>query len=243
MTPLISIITPCYNSISTISQTIESVLNQSYSNIEYIIVDGQSTDGTLDIIKKYLPISQNRIRYVSEADDGIYDAMNKGISMANGELIGIINSDDWYEQDAIKIVVDAYILHGPAVYHGMLRIFQNDEESSVVITNHHFLANRMIQHPTCIVPKLYYSQYGLFNKYYMYAADYEFMIRLQKSGARFIPLYKILANFREGGASENVKSRLEALDIKKKYRFISKKFYYAANLKFRLANVLKSLLA
>ena len=90
--PLITIITVSYNAVKTIEDTIVSVLGQTYNNIEYIIIDGGSTDGTLDIIKKY----QDKITYwVSEPDKGIYDAMNKGIAKANGELIGIINSDDW----------------------------------------------------------------------------------------------------------------------------------------------------
>ena len=97
--PLISIITVSYNAVKTIEDTITSVLNQTYSNIEYIIIDGASTDGTLEVIKKY----QDDISIiVSEPDKGIYDAMNKGIERANGELIGIINADDWYEANAVE---------------------------------------------------------------------------------------------------------------------------------------------
>ena len=101
----ISIITPCLNSAKTIRQTIESVLNQTYHNIEYIIVDGASMDGTLEIIQEYEPQFQGRLHYVSEPDHGIYDAMNKGIRMSHGNVIGIINSDDYYEQDAVEKMV------------------------------------------------------------------------------------------------------------------------------------------
>lgn len=92
----ISIVTVSYNAAKTIEQTIKSVINQTYSNIEYIVIDGGSTDGTVDIIRKY----EDRIAYwVSEPDGGIFDAMNKGIKVATGEVVGIINSDDWYEHD------------------------------------------------------------------------------------------------------------------------------------------------
>ena len=117
--PLISIITVSYNAVKTIEDTILSVINQTYPNIEYIIIDGGSTDGTLDIIKKY----QDKITYwVSEPDKGIYDAMNKGIAKANGELIGIINADDWYELDAVQNVVLEFNNTRPAIYHGGLNI-------------------------------------------------------------------------------------------------------------------------
>ena len=103
--PLISIITVVYNGEKYLEQTIQSVINQTYNNIEYIIIDGGSNDRTLDIIKKY----QNHITYwVSEPDNGLYEAMNKGIDIAKGELIGMINSDDWYELSAVDIVVQAY---------------------------------------------------------------------------------------------------------------------------------------
>ena len=104
-TPLVSIITVVYNGEKYLEQTIQSVINQTYKNIEYIIIDGRSTDGTLNIIKQY----EKHISYwVSEPDKGLYDAMNKGIGIAKGELIGMINSDDWYENEAVEIMVEAY---------------------------------------------------------------------------------------------------------------------------------------
>jgi len=108
-TPLISIITVCFNSENTIKDTIESVLNQTYKNIEYLIIDGKSSDETLNIIKSFEEKFNNSkitFKWISEADKGIYDAMNKGLKMANGELIGILNSDDWYELETVKIIVE-----------------------------------------------------------------------------------------------------------------------------------------
>lgn len=101
----VSIITPCLNSEETIRDTIESVLGQSYQNIEYIIVDGRSTDRTIEIVKEYASGFEGRLRYISEKDSGIYDAMNKGILQASGSVIGIINSDDWYEPEAVEQAV------------------------------------------------------------------------------------------------------------------------------------------
>ena len=101
----VSIITVVFNGIRTIEQTIKSVLNQSYKNIEYIIIDGGSTDGTLDIIRKY----ENYLSYIiSEPDHGIYDAMNKGIQKSTGDIVGIINSDDWYEVNTVSQVVERF---------------------------------------------------------------------------------------------------------------------------------------
>ncbi len=103
--PLISIITVIYNGDRYFEQTIKSVIGQTYKNIEYIIIDGGSTDGTHDIVSKY---EKHISCFVSEPDEGLYDAMNKGISLAKGQLVGMINSDDWYELNAVELMVDAY---------------------------------------------------------------------------------------------------------------------------------------
>lgn len=103
--PLVSIITVVYNGEKYLEQTIKSVINQTYNNIEYIIIDGGSTDGTHSIIEKY---KHNITCFVSEPDKGLYDAMNKGIAIANGELIGMINSDDWYELNTVELMVQSF---------------------------------------------------------------------------------------------------------------------------------------
>src|SRR5690606_35095214 len=106
--PLVSIITVSYNSEQTIENTTHHILHQTYRNIEYIVVDGASKDGTMNIVQSYKPLFNEQeihYKYISEKDSGIYEAMNKGIEMCNGELIGIINSDDWYELDAVENIV------------------------------------------------------------------------------------------------------------------------------------------
>ena len=102
---LVSILTPCYNSAKTIEKTLECIEKQTYTNIEYIIIDGGSTDGTLEIIDRHRSRLPEKLTVISENDNGIYDAMNKGIRLAKGELIGIVNSDDWYEHDTVEQAV------------------------------------------------------------------------------------------------------------------------------------------
>ena len=120
----VSIITPCLNSEKTIEDTIKSVVNQTYKNIEYIVVDGGSRDRTMEIVKKYEPLFQGRMKYVSEPDKGIYNAMNKGIKMSTGSLIGIINSDDYYELYTIEHIVDNMTADKYQVLYGWLRVLQ-----------------------------------------------------------------------------------------------------------------------
>lgn len=200
---LVSIITVCYNSEEHIEQTIQSVLGQTHQRVEYIIVDGQSTDATMAIVKKYAASHPSIIRYLSEPDTGIYNAMNKGIQLATGELIGIINSDDWYEPDAVRCVVEAYQQHGPAVYHGIQRTYRDGEVVGLQCTSASQLTKQMIEHPTCFVPRPLYDKFGLFDESYKYVGDYDLMLRLRRNNVPFVRVEQILANFREGGASHS----------------------------------------
>lgn len=215
--PLVSVITVVYNSVNTIEQTILSVINQTYSNIEYIIVDGGSTDGTLDIIRKY----EDKIAYwVSESDKGIYDAMNKGISFATGRLIGIINSDDWYELYTVEEVVKAYVDDSSVIY-GLMRYIKDEEVSGVYTAYPKSISQKMIPHPTCFVPKAIYDRYGTYDLSYHSCADYHLILRLYKAGVNFITLEVILANFRLGGFSSNIKSLKESFNMRYKMGTIS----------------------
>lgn len=124
----VSIITVCFNSEKTIIDTLESVLNQSYENIEYIIIDGKSKDKTVDIIKRYEnKFKEKKIEYkwISEKDSGIYEAMNKGINKSTGEVIGIINSDDWYEKNTVEKVMKEYKIKKFDMLYGNLRMIKN----------------------------------------------------------------------------------------------------------------------
>jgi glycosyltransferase involved in cell wall biosynthesis len=217
--PLISIITIVYNGAATIEQTIKSVISQSYENLEYIIIDGGSTDGTLDIIKKY----KDQIDYwISEPDKGIYDAMNKGISYANGELIGIINADDWYEPDIISYIADCFInTDQKTVIHGLLRNIKDEQFYSIKGNSIHVLKYDMIQHPTCFIPKTIYQQYGLYDLKFKYSADYDLVLRYVNSGIQFEFIEQVIANFRIGGISSAFKAQSEAYLILKRHKVIS----------------------
>lgn len=199
---LVSIITVTYNSAKTLEETIKSVINQSYSNIEYIIIDGGSTDGTLNIIKKY---SDYISYWVSEPDKGIYDAMNKGINIAKGEIIGIINSDDWYEKDIINEIVQNYIKYGEnKIYHGNIKFHYKNgtfEEKKPIINLKNFYKGTILFHPTFFVPKKIYNTIGVFNLSYKIAADYDFMLRNYINNITFIYINKCISNMRKEGES------------------------------------------
>jgi len=206
----VSVITPCLNSATTIRDTIESVLNQTYAPAEYIIVDGGSTDGTLKIIMEYEPLFHGRLRYVSEQDNGIYNAMNKGIKMSRGKLIGIINSDDYYEKEAVEQAVLHMGMEDCQVIYGYLRIIEKTGTVRYASVTHESLPKKMIGHPTCFVTRETYKQYGLFLEGLKVTADYELMLRLFRSNKVVFHLIpSVLANFRAGGASYNVRTSME----------------------------------
>lgn len=206
-----SIITISFNSEKTIERTIKSVLAQTYADYEYIIVDGASKDGTLDIIKMYEPLFGGRLKWKSEPDKGIYNAMNKGIERASGDVIGIVNSDDWLEPNALEMVYAAYkdnnrddltLYCGGINYHRIdgsrkrwdanLRIFKK-EVSLYVMSG--------IRHPATFVPREVYERIGLFNDQMKLAADQDFILRCYFGGMNFIEIPEVLSNMSEGGLS------------------------------------------
>ncbi|HEY5530934.1 MAG TPA: glycosyltransferase family 2 protein [Candidatus Anoxymicrobiaceae bacterium] len=206
--PLVSVITVCLNSEKYLEGTIESVFGQSYTDIEYIIVDGGSTDGTLDIIRKY----EDHLSYwVSEPDEGIYDAMNKGISLATGDLVGIINSDDYYLPDAVQEVVSASREDPEAqVFFGSMHIMDEDNGLQGIWEVSWWDTKKLsINHPACFVRRPVYDNY-LYRTKYRLSADCDLMLRLELEGIRFHCLDRPLACFRTGGASSASYYRLRA---------------------------------
>jgi glycosyltransferase involved in cell wall biosynthesis len=219
---LVSIITPCFNSEKTIKKTIESVLNQTYSNIEYFIIDGSSTDNTINIVKEYEPVFQGRMHIISEKDSGIYDAMNKGISLATGSLVGMVNSDDYYELDAVEAMVREMTNDKYLILYGFQRSLIDGKEKNVVLYNHNFLRDQMITHPTCFVTKSLYKDFGVFDTNYRSSADYDFVLKmLHNDKVVFKPVYKIISNFALGGMSSTNTGAKETLEIKLKYGYIT----------------------
>lgn len=217
MIPKVSIITVCYNSFETIEDTIKSVTNQSYKNIEYIIIDGSSTDNTLDIIKKY----QDKItKIVSEKDNGFYDAINKGIKMVSGEIVAILNSDDLYEDsDVIKDMVEIFESKNlEASYSDLVYVDKIDTRKVIRYWKSGdykegmFFKGWMPPHPTFFVRKTVYDRYGSFNLQLKSAADYEIMLRfIHKNKVKLGYLPRITVRMRVGGMSNvSLSNRIKA---------------------------------
>lgn len=196
----VSIITVCYNSKKTIRRTIESVLGQTYKNIEYIIVDGDSTDGTMSVISEY----QDQIAcVVSKPDHGLYHAMNRGIMLFTGEIIGILNSDDWYAEHAVEDVVGCFMREKcELVYGKYTKVFPNGVYQECDSGDAADLYYKMsISHPTVFVKREIYEQYGIFNQKYRIAADYELLCRFYDCGVKMSGLQENIAYFTMSGLS------------------------------------------
>lgn len=239
---LVSIVTPCLNAGKTIRKTVEAVLNQTYSNLEYWIMDGGSTDDTLEILKEYQ--NDTRLHVISEPDAGIYDAMNKGIAHTGGQIVGIINSDDWYEPDAVACMVEGYAEEKLTFQYGMLNEYAGDKCYMTWISYHNNVDNKTIPHPTCFVDRRIYEKYGTYDTNYRLCADRELMMRcVRKEDVVFVPHMKVIANFLDGGMSTNPKMRerltLEILQMKRQYHLISEKYYKKKQFTTKLYYVLK----
>jgi len=206
MHPKITIITVTYNSKATLERTIHSIQNQNYSNLEYLIVDGGSTDGTLDIIKKY---EASITRWISEPDDGISDAFNKGIRMASGEIIGIINSDDGLCEGALKALDEAYE-PDVDVYRGNLIVWNETtgtKSSSLPTIKVDFRGTNVINHPSTFITKRAYEAHGLYDVKCRYSMDYDMLLRLTKKGCKFKHVDHELAFFTLGGVTSDKYSK------------------------------------
>lgn len=216
----ISIVTVVFNAAKTITRTIESVVNQDGLSIQYIVIDGGSTDGTVEVVKNY---GQAIDYWISEKDAGIYDAMNKGIAQASGELVGIINSDDWYAPGVLKTVYDQYLKNPNAVIHGDMMLVSESEEDLYLLPapDHPSVQGEFkkmtVNHPATFVPRALYEKYGAFDLSYRLSADYELIIRLLSKGVPFVPLHEVTSYFRLGGQSGGVKTYKENFAVQRKY--------------------------
>ena len=222
----VSLITVTFNSGMTLRDTIQSVLSQSFPDIEYILVDGLSQDRTIKIVKEYEPLFQNRLKWVSEKDSGLYDAMNKGIKMASGDIIGILNSDDFYtDEDVLQTVADNFLNHSVDAIYGDIHFVHEGNlgkcvryYSSKMFSPFWLRFGFMPAHPSFYCKKDVYDKAGLYRLDYKIGSDYEMMVRLFKKHkivAKYIA--KDFVTMRTGGASNsNVRSRLTLIkeDVK-----------------------------
>ena len=214
----VSIITVVYNAVDTIERTIKSVLDQDYENVEYIIIDGASTDGTTDILKKY----KSKIsRIISEPDDGIYYAMNRGIQEATGEVIGILNSDDWYEKNVLSQIIKVFETRETDIVYGKIkRVYNNGkiEEVDRVVPLDTIWYNMAVYHPATFVRKSVYNKVGYFDTSYRIASDYDFILRCYIDNIKFTYYNQYLTNFSLGGVSSNMLAcTKEHIKIAQKY--------------------------
>ena len=203
--PSLSIITACYNSAATLPQTLASVGSQAGATVEHLIIDGGSTDGSLDIARAYAHI----FRLVSEPDQGIYDAMNKGIRLAKGDIVGILNADDFYASADIlakvaKVFEDSAI---DACYGDLIYVDTADTRKVVrywrsgTFVPRKFYWGWMPPHPTFYVRRAVYAELGGFDASYRIAADYDLMLRFLGSGLPVAYIPAVLVKMRAGGAS------------------------------------------
>ena len=210
--PLISVVTVCYNSAKTIEPTIKSVLAQTYQNYEYLIIDGCSTDNTLEIVEKYRSEFGDRLRVVSEKDTGIYNAMNKGVLKSKGVLIGLLNSDDYYSPDTLKLVAEKYeeeqypliVINGD-----MVRISEMGEEVFRYRFNEENVKRKQcFGHPSMFAARAVYDKIGLYDESYKLAADGDWQYRAHDDDeVKYVLCHEVFNHMREGGASDNPKYR------------------------------------
>ena len=232
----LTIITVTYNCERTLQRTIDSVFNQDFNEYEYLIIDGGSTDNTISIIEDNIKKFEGRLRYISESDNGLYDAMNKGIKLAKGKYIGIINGDDYYNENIFENVIKLFELDDTDIIYSDL-LFVNSgyiDYKKPLVGNHNNLKHRMsVNHPTCFVKKSVYDKYGDFNIEYKIAADYEIMVRFYMMGCKFIKYPEVLAIMETGGLSSN-----NSKSISEKYKIHNNYFGTRHAMKCMIKNIL-----
>ena len=214
---MLSIVTVCYNSEKTIEHTIQSVLNQSINQFEHIFIDGASKDRTVSIIESYRKKYEEkdiRMIVISEKDKGIYDAMNKGIQLSTGSIIGFLNGDDWYELDTISAVLETFnnnleadIVMGAAYIHNGDRIIIKSPRKSGIITSRNF------NMPGMFVKKECYQTVGFYGE-----NDFDWYLRALKKKKQVVFIKNILVNFSAGGVSTRIKIHDVPRNIKYRYK-------------------------
>ena len=199
--PLVSVITVCLNAVNTLERTIQSVISQTYPDVEYIIVDGGSTDGTIDIIRKH----ESRIsRWISEKDKGISDAFNKGLSLSKGDWIAFLNAGDAYhDTDSLQRL--KFASNGHDIVFGGLRHIKVNKPPSyydpMEVDGDIYWLRRSIPHQSSIVSRKVFEDIGAFDVNLKYAMDYEHFLRAYRKGYRFFPIMDIITDVRVGGIS------------------------------------------
>lgn len=234
--PLISIITPCLNRVNFVGAAIESVLDQGYPNLEHIVVDGGSTDGTLDLLRRY-----QHVRLISEPDEGVYDALNKGIDMARGEIIGHLNSDDLYEPHVLSDVARCFVANPDAdMVCGGATVFEEDAEGGTAVVATYMerkdialsVRNMTLGVPlpnTRFVRKRFYDRVGIYDIRYRLAADRDFFLRAILAGGHAVYLDRPVYRYRSHFGSLTIGTRgTHRLDMVQEYLALAEQYLNGA---------------
>lgn len=238
-----TIVTVCYNSEKTIERTLKSVLSQEYQKYEYIIVDGGSRDSTIDIVKTY---DSPKLRWISEPDHGIYDAMNKGIRMAKGKYIWLVNSDDWIEPGILTMLYEIVKEKDADIITGYSNIVDIDGKVRTIDKSNRQTFEKRIKslkmglsHPATIVAKSVYNKIGLYDDRYYISADIDFIIRAYRQGVSFLFLDSVLTNMENAGISNRLPLKKCIHDWHLRFsKFTPNKFLYVTNMLDMLTIVL-----
>lgn len=236
---LVSIITVAYNSAETIAKTIESVLNQTYPSIEYIVVDGASSDKTKEIACSYIPAFEaagRKMTVISEPDKGMYDALNKGAALAQGEIVGQINADDWYEKDAVEKMAAFYEKEHYDVAWGSIRVLKRTGEMIKHARIGKLWTTMGFCHPAMFSQRriLLEYPYALENMY----DDFDFATRVHLAGKKICTLDEIISNFTFGGMStkKSIKETNRRIAVKwhgyKKYHMSPFYWFYCVAMEY-----------
>lgn len=205
-----SIITVCYNSENTIRKTFESILDQDYDNYEYIVIDGGSKDSTLEIIKEYEAKFNGRMKWISEPDKGIYDAMNKGIKASTGELLGFINTDDFYEKGVLRRTAECYKDNNePQYLYGDTRLIYEFDSEKIEkvkyapdrITKDILQTGMGFIHQSSFINRKLVEIVGYYNVHFKVGADWDYTLRAFNKGIKFVKLNIIISTFSKDGVS------------------------------------------
>lgn len=229
------------SSAKCLPKTLDSILAQTNDDFEVIIVDGASTDGTIDVIKKYSDKFSEKLKWISEKDSGIYDAMNKGVKMASGEFLNVIGAGDWLEKDALEKAEECIGKHPDAdAVFGKTRIWESDLKTSrIVQTEPKMLLEHPMQHPSLFYKKSLHDKFGFYDESYEIVADYAFCLKAFFVGdARAVSFEAVVGNFVMDGASSknNFKVLCENSRARKNFGL---KMNLLRELKFYLKNLSK----
>lgn len=237
--PKITVVTVCFNAEDVIEKTIESVLNQTYKNLEYIIVDGKSNDKTLEIVERYAK-KDNRIVYISEEDKGLYDAMNKGINMSSGDYIEFLNAGDFFNsQNVISDVVEYIGSQKADIYYGDIIYEYPDGKQSKRIysqfcqTSLYYLLGDCINHQAIFASKDCFSKNNFDISRYRFCADRDWMIRQKKAGKKYKAMGTTICNYSLEPDSQSVKNEKlvfeEARELIKRYYILGYPVYWVVD--------------